>query len=130
MAAELAGRIRLAAAVSSVTVARSGCKVRLADGAELHAAAIVSALPVGVLAVLPIEGVDPDRLASLRAQRMALAAKVVAVYPRSIWEDVGANGLAEGEHVLGSTWPQQKGVLSALVPPERLAHLLATAEND
>jgi monoamine oxidase len=130
IAAELGERIRLSAVVSSVSVASSGCTVRLADGEKTTAAAVVSALPVGVLATLPIEGVDPDRLASLHAQRMALSAKVVAVYPRSIWEDAGANGLAEGEHVLGSTWPQREGVLSALVPPERLAHLLATAETD
>ncbi len=130
IAAGLEGRIRLSAIVTSVSIARSGCTVGLADGETLTPDAVVSALPVGVLATLPIDGVDPDRLASLRAQRMALAAKVVAVYPRSIWEDAGANGLAEGEHVLGSTWPQREGVLSALVPPERLAHLLATAETD
>ena len=47
---------------------------------------------------LEINGVDPDRLRSLRRQRMALAAKVVAIYGRSVWEDVGANGLSEGEH--------------------------------
>jgi len=130
LAADLDGLIRLSSVVASVRIARSGCTVRLADGEEIHSAAVVSALPVGVLATLQIEGVDEDRLASLRAQRMALAAKVVAVYPRSIWEDAGANGLAEGEHVLGSTWPQRAGVLSALVPPERIGHLLATPEAD
>jgi monoamine oxidase len=130
IAAGLDGQIRLSAVVASVDVGHSGCTVRLVDGEEIHAAAVVSSLPVGVLATLPIEGVDPDRLASLRAQRMALAAKVVAVYARSIWEDAGANGLAEGEHVLGSTWPQRDGVLSALVPPERIGHLLATPETD
>jgi monoamine oxidase len=82
-----------------------------------------------VAARLRVEGVDADRLRSLRRQRHALAAKVVAVYARSVWADAGASGLAEGEHVLGSTWPQREGVLSALVPPERLAYLLALTEE-
>ena len=85
---------------------------------------------MGVVARLQIEGADPDRLRSLRRQRNALAAKVVAVYERSVWDDVGANGLSESEHLLGSTWPQREGVLSALVPPERLAYLLALTGED
>ena len=111
-------------------VSPSGCRVQLVGGEELAAAAVVCALPVGVLDGIAIEGVAPERLASLRAQRMAHAAKVVTVYRRSIWADVGANGLAEGEHILGSTWPQRDGVLSALVPPDRVAYLLATPEDD
>jgi monoamine oxidase len=55
---------------------------------------------------------------------------VVAIYDRSVWEDVGANGLSEGEQLLGSTWPQRVGVLSALVPPERFGYLLALTEAD
>ena len=77
----------------------------------------------------PIDGVVSERLASLRAQRQATAAKVVTVYDRSVWADVGANGLSEGEHLLASTWPQRDGVLSGLVPPERVAWLTATAEE-
>ena len=130
MAAQLAGRIRLDAVVSSVAVATAGCRVHLVTGEELLAEAVVCALPVGVLDGIAIDGVSPERLASLRAQRMAHAAKVVAVYPRSVWTDVGANGLAEGEHILGSTWPQRDGTLSALVPPDRIAYLLATPEAD
>ena len=130
MAADLGERVRLGAVVRSVTVATQGCRVTLATGEEHSAAAVVCALPVGVLDGITIEGVAPPRLASLHAQRMAHAAKVVAVYGRSIWADVGANGLAEGEHVIGSTWQQRAGVLSALVPPERIAHLLATREED
>ena len=59
-------------------------------------------------------------------QRHAQAAKVVTTYDRSVWEDFGANGLSEGEHLLTSTWPQRTGVLSGLVAPERLAWLVAT----
>ena len=130
MAAELGERVRLGAVVRSVTVASSGCRVTLATGEEHWAGAVVCAIPVGVLDTISIEGVAPARLASLHAQRMAHAAKVVAVYGRSTWADVGANGLSEGEHVLASTWPQREGTLSALVPPERIAHLLATHEED
>ena len=53
---------------------------------------------MSVLHGIEIDGVSPERLASLRAQRQAPAAKVVTVYDRSIWADLGANGLSEGEH--------------------------------
>jgi len=130
MAAQLGSRIRLGAVVRSMTVSSSGCAVTLSSGERLEADAVVCALPVSVVRDIEIEGVDPDRLASLRAQRMSLAAKAVTVYGRSVWADVGANGLAGGEHLLGSTWPQGDGVLSALVPPDRLAYLIATPPED
>jgi monoamine oxidase len=129
LASEVGGRIRLGAEVTAVAV-DGDCRVRLASGEELRAEAVVCALPASVAARLPIEGVDPERLRSLRAQRHALAAKVVAVYSRSVWADTGSNGLSEGEHLLASTWPQREGVLSALVPPERLAYLLAATDDD
>ncbi len=129
VAAELGERVRLEAEVVRVRV-DGDCRVTLASGEELRAEAVVCALPAPVAARLDIDGVEPERLRSLRAQRHALAAKVVAVYPRSVWADTGANGLSEGEHVLGSTWPQREGVLSALVPPERLAYLLAPTHDD
>ena len=130
MAVELESRIRFRAEVTAVAVAPSGSRVTLASGEEIGAEAIVCALPVSVLHDTRIEGVAPERLASLRAQRQALAAKVVTVYDRAVWADLGANGLSEGEHLLASTWPQRPGVLSGLVPPERVAWLLATAEED
>ncbi len=128
MAAELGDRVRLGAEVTKVEVG-ARCRVTLASGEEVTAEAVVSALPVGPLRLIDTSGVDPDRLESLRRQRHALAAKVVAVYERSVWADVGANGLAEGEHLVGSTWPQRDGILSGLVPPERIAWLVATAET-
>jgi len=130
MAAGLGDRVRYGAAVEAVSVARSGCSVRLRGGETLSAEAVVSALPVGPLRDIEIEGVAPERLSSLHAQRHALAAKAVSIFDRSVWADVGANGLAEGEGVLASTWPQREGVLSALVPPERLGLLLAVPERD
>ena len=130
MERELGDRIRLGAEVRSVQVTPSGCRVTLASGEELRSDAVMSAIPVGALRGVSIEGVSPDRLESLRRQRMALAAKVVVVYDRSIWAEAGASGLAEGERLLGSTWPQTTGVLSILVPPERLALLLALDPTD
>jgi len=130
MAAELGPRIRLGAEVVAVSIAGSGCRVRLASGEILRAEAVVCALPVGVLPGIRIDGVSSERLTSLRAQRMALAAKVVLVYEHAFWTELGVNGLLEGEHVVASTWPQRDRVLSALVPPERIAFLLATAEED
>jgi monoamine oxidase len=129
MAAELEGRIRFGAEVAAITVARNPCRVTLSSGEEVQADAVVCALPVSVLHGIPIEGVAPERVASLRAQRHARAAKVVTVYDRAVWADVGANGLSEGEQLLASTWPQRPGVLSGLVPPERVAWLLSTAEE-
>jgi len=130
MGAELGQRVRLGAVVSRVAVSPRGCRVTLADGDEVRGAAVVCALPVSVLHGVPLEGVMPERVASLRAQRHARAAKVVTTYARSVWADVGANGLSEGEHLLASTWPQREGVLSGLVPPERVEWLLAADAGD
>jgi monoamine oxidase len=72
-----------------------------------------------------ITGLSDARLASLRALRQALAAKLVVAYPDSFWQRQGQNGLAEAEWLFGSTWPQGEGLLSLLVPPERLSAFLA-----
>ncbi len=124
MAEELGQRLRLGAVVRSIAL---GPRVRvgLASGETLTAEAVVCAVPVGPLREIAIEGLSAERLASLHRQRHALAAKVVAAYPSPFWRARGQNGLAEGEGLLGSVWPQAEGVLSALVPPERLAHHLA-----
>lgn len=129
MGAELGDRVRLGAVVRAISVSARGCRVTLDTGEEVRAEAVVCALPVSVLHGVTIEGVSPERIASLRAQRQAPAAKVVAVYDRSVWADLDANGLSEGEHLLSSTWPQRDGVLSGLIPPERLLWLVATAEE-
>lgn len=129
MGAELGDRVRLGTVVTAMSVSASGCSVRLDSGEEVRAEAVVCALPVTVLHGIAVDGVAPERLASLRAQRQAAAAKVVTVYERSIWADLGANGLSEGEQLLASTWPQRDGVLSGLIPPERVLWLAATAED-
>ena len=127
MAAELDGRIRLISPVREVKVAPGSCTVQLASGEIVHAGAVVSALPAGPFRDITVEGVSDARLESLHRQRHALAAKFVAAYSRPFWRDRGQNGLTESEGILGSSWPQTEGVLSCLVPPERLAAYLSTS---
>ena len=99
-----------------------------ATGERFDCSAVVSAIPVGPLRRIPIEGVSRERLGSLERQRHALAAKVVFAYEDSWWEEQGQNGSMYFEKgVMGGTWPQREGILSALVPPERLAAFLTTA---
>ena len=85
-------------------------------------------MPVGPLRDIRVDGVSVERLRSLDRQRHALAAKAVFVYADSFWERNGQNGAAYFETaIMGGTWVQREGIISALVPPERLAPLLATS---
>jgi monoamine oxidase len=118
--------VRLSTPVRSINVGPNGCVVATHDGEALRADAVVIAVPSGPARDLNIEGVSEARLTSLRRQRSAWAAKFVAAYDEPFWRERGQNALAESEGVLGSTWPQQHGVLSALVPPERYAAFAAT----
>ncbi|MFI6660569.1 flavin monoamine oxidase family protein [Streptomyces sp. NPDC050523] len=126
MGRELGPRVRLGAPVAAVGIRPGRCTVRLATGEILTAGAVVSALPVGPLRSVAVTGVSDARIASLHRQRQAVAAKFVAVYRDPFWRDDNRNGLSESEGVLGSTWPQGEGILSALVPPERYGVLLGT----
>jgi hypothetical protein len=66
---------------------------------------------------------------SLDRQRHALAAKVVFTYADSFWHDNGQNGDVYFETaVIGGTWVQREGIMSTLVPPERLAAFLTTSQ--
>jgi monoamine oxidase len=128
MAEKLGHRIRYGAPVARVQVAPGGSRVTTATGEVFACSAVVCAIPVGPLRRLAIEGVSAERLASLDRQRHALAAKVVFAYEASWWEEQGQNGSMYFETgMLGGTWPQREGILSALVPPERLAAFLATS---
>jgi len=117
--------VRLATPVSRITIGAQGCSVTSATGEEVRADAVVLAVPSGPARDIEITGVSDERLAALRRQRHAWAAKFVAAYDRPFWRDRGQNALSESEGVIGSTWPQQEGVLSALVPPERYAAFVA-----
>ncbi len=118
--------VRLATPVARIDVARPRCAVTTYAGEVLHADAVVLAVPSGPARDLEITGVSDARLASLRRQRHAWAAKLVAAYDVPFWRERGQSALGESEGVLGSTWPQGHGVLSALVPPERYAAFAAT----
>jgi monoamine oxidase len=121
-------RIRFGAVVSRIEVGSGGTRVTLADGEAIATEAVVCTIPAGPLRAIEITGISDARLRSLRSHRQALAAKVVAAYEASFWQEAGQNGLAECEWLFGSTWPQGTGVLSLLVPPERLSAFLATPE--
>jgi monoamine oxidase len=125
MADELGARVRLGAIVRSIVVAPGAVTVTLAGGELVRAEAVVCTLPAGPLREVQIDGLSDERLRSLRAQRHALAAKVVVAYDEPFWQQSGQNGLAETEWLFGSTWPQGGGVLSLLVPPERYAAFIA-----
>jgi monoamine oxidase len=118
--------VRLSTPVRRIEVGAGGSVVTTTDGETLRADAVVIAVPSGPARDIDIEGVSDARLTSLRRQRHAWAAKFVAAYETPFWRERGQNALAESEGVLGSTWPQQHGVLSALVPPERYAAFAAT----
>ena len=105
----------------------SGVRVRAQCGRAVPAPTPwCSPSPSGPARDLAITGVSEARLTSLRRQRHAWAAKFVAAYDEPFWRATGQNALSECEGVIGSTWPQQEGVLSALVPPERYAAFAAT----
>nr|BBX77432.1 monooxygenase [Mycobacterium florentinum] len=127
MAAELGDRIRLNSPVRAIKVAPGSSTVQLISGELIQANAVVSSLPAGPLRDITVEGVSDARMQSLHRQRHALAAKFVAAYTRPFWRDRGQNGLTESEGILGSSWPQTEGVLSCLVPPERIAAYLSTS---
>ncbi len=118
--------VRLSTPVSRIAITPHGCSVTTAAGEEIGSDAVVLAVPSGPARDLDISGVSDARLDSLRRQRHAWAAKFVAAYDRPFWRDTGQNALSESEGVLGSTWPQSDGVLSALVPPERYAAFAAS----
>jgi monoamine oxidase len=128
MAEELGERVRLGSPVRRIAVA-GGVEVFLADGSRVTGDTVVCAVPVGPLRDIVLEGISPERLASLRRQRHARAGKVAVAYRSSFWQELGQNGLCESENLFGSTWPQGEGVLSILVPPERLLHHLSTADG-
>jgi monoamine oxidase len=128
MAEELTARVRYGAAVDAIDIARRRCTVTLAGGETLQCAAVVSAVPAGPLRAIRLTGVSAERQASLHALRHSVAMKLVAVWPESWWLAHGRDGFVRSERDLGCVWPQlSPGVLSVLVPPDRVGPYLATA---
>src|SRR4029453_2857566 len=129
MAEELGHRVRYGAPVKRIRVSHQGCTVVTETGERFESEAVVSAMPVGPLRNVRVEGVSDERMLSLDRQRHALAAKVVFTYADSFWHENGQNGDAYFETaVIGGTWVQREGIMSTLVPPERLAAFLTTSQ--
>jgi monoamine oxidase len=127
MAEDLGDRIRFGAPVIRVQVDPRRSRVTLVTGEQYDAAAVICTLPPGPLRSVAVDGVSEARLASLRRQRHAPSVKACLVYDRSFWVDNGQNGASYFERtMLGGTWQQVDGVLSALVPPERIGGYLGT----
>jgi monoamine oxidase len=128
MAEELGHRVRYATPVTRMDISSPRSSVTTATGERFDCDAVVCALPVGPLRRIAIQGVSRERLGSLDRQRHALAAKVCFAYDSSWWEAEGQNGTMYFETgVMGGTWLQREGILSALVPPERMGAFLATS---
>jgi monoamine oxidase len=129
MAEELGHRVRYATPVTRIRVSPQGCSVTTETGERFECEAVVSAVPVGPLRRIHVRGVSDERMLSLDRQRHALAAKVVFTYADSFWHDNGQNGDGYFETaVIGGTWVQREGIMSTLVPPERLAAFLTTSQ--
>jgi len=128
MAEGLGHRITLGAVVERVALSPRVCTVTLETGEQYTAGAVISTIPVGPLRRIRIDGLSDARRASLDRQRHALTSKVTVVYADSFWSRDGLNGTAYAEvGMLGGTWVQRDGILSALVPPERQSAFVATS---
>jgi monoamine oxidase len=127
MAAELGERLRLGAVVRRIEVGGRAA-VTLDTGERIEAEAVVCAVPAGPLRDIAIDGLSTARLESLHRLRHARAGKYALAYSSPFWRERRQNGLAESENLVGSTWPQGEGLLSVLVPPERLLHHVSAAD--
>jgi monoamine oxidase len=119
----LEGRLRCGEPVARIARVPGGVELELLSGEQVRADACVSTIPAGSLHDVELDGLDPARLKALRRLRQARAAKIVTLYHRSFWLESGQTGLSYSDGIVGSTWEQRPGVLSALVPPERLGYL-------
>jgi monoamine oxidase len=130
MADELNERIRYDTPVAATSIATPTCTVTLAGGETIECSAVVSAVPAGPLRDIAIDGVSEERLASLHSLRHSVAIKLVLAWEDSWWQELGRDGFVRSELDLGCAWPQlAPGVLSVLIPPDRVGPYLATAPD-
>jgi len=125
MAEELGEHISLSSVVTAIAVHPDHVDVVLATGEVVTAANVVCAIPAAPLRRVKISGLSDERLQALRRIRNSLTAKVVAAYESSFWRELGKNGSSYSDGLMGSTWIQGPGVISALVAPTQLAFHLA-----
>lgn len=121
MAEELGHRIRYASPVASIDVSAAGAAVTLVGGEHFTGTDVICSLPAGPLRDLRITGVSDAYLAAATRRQHAPTTKFVTVYDSSFWEANGQNGTGFFEHtMLGGSWVQNAGILSALLPVDRL----------
>ena len=125
MADELRDHIRLSSVVTEIAVQSERVDVTLDTGEVISAGQVVCAIPVAPLRQISITGLSRERLQALRRIRNSLTAKVVAAYDTSFWRELGLNGSSYSDGLVGSTWVQGPGVLSALVAPAQYSFHLA-----
>ncbi len=131
MAEQLGHRIRYGSPVGAIDVTEAGVSVTLRTGERLRATDVVCALPAGPLRDVRISGVSEPFLRAAKRRQHAPAAKLVTVHATSFWEANGQNGTGFFEHtLLGGTWVQTRGALSALVPVDRLGPYQALPAAD
>ena len=130
MADELGDRLRLRRAGAPDRGRRRGRGVRSTTATRLTADAVVCAVPVGPLRDIALEGLSPAAagLAAAPAPRAGGQGRWSPTARRS-GASAARTGSAESENLFGSTWPQGEGVLSILVPPERLLHHVSAADE-
>jgi monoamine oxidase len=130
MAEGLGYRIRYSAPVARIDIAQPVCTVRTVTGEIFTARNVVCALPAGPLRDVAVTGVSTERLASLHRQQHAPTVKYVPVYESSFWEAQGQNGTGYFETtMLGGTWVQNDGAISALVPVDKLGAYFAIPDH-
>lgn len=121
MAEQLDYRIRDSTPIEEIAINAHVSSVRSVNGEVLLGSHVVCAIPSGPLRDIRISGVSKERLAALHRLQHSPTVKYVPVYPTSFWEENGQNGTGYFEStLLGGTWVQAHGVLSALVPVDRL----------
>jgi monoamine oxidase len=125
MTTELGERIQLGSEVTAIAVHADRVEVELATGEQIRADHVVCALPVAPLRTIRLSGLSRERINALHRIRNSLSAKVIAAYSEPFWRDAGRNGSAYSDGLMGSTWVQGPGVISALVAPAQYSFHIA-----
>ena len=125
MAAELDGRIRLGADAAEIAVSPGGCRVRLASGEELRAEAVVCALPASVADGSRSTVSSMSACAPVRAANGARGEGGRDLFALDLGRRRGERPSGGRAHHRLDLAAASRDAL-ALVPPERIAHLLAT----
>jgi monoamine oxidase len=125
LAAELEGMIQLRSPVFSIDQNGGGVAVGCADGSQLHAGAVVVAIPPPLrLAIQYRPALPPQWCGLLQRSPMGSMVKVLALYRRPFWREQGLNGLGIGnlptlELTVDSSPPGGPGVLAGFIAGDR-----------